>query len=91
MIAIIGRSDRPCWLAEAGKILLLLQSKLGCHGFPVAAGRFAGAAHLDRAHWVCLFCNSGAVGMRGTWSLNVLPLSFCDLSMQDCSRALMTP
>ena len=25
MIAIIGTSDRPCWLAEACKILLLLQ------------------------------------------------------------------
>ena len=24
MIAIIGTSDRPCWLAEACKILLLL-------------------------------------------------------------------
>ena len=25
MIAIIGTSDRPCWLAEACKIFLLLQ------------------------------------------------------------------
>ena len=39
-----------------------LQFRLGCHGLPVAAGRFAGAAHVDRAERVCLFCDSGAVG-----------------------------
>ena len=39
-----------------------LQSRLGCYGLPIAAGRFAGAAHVDRAHRVCLSCNSGAVG-----------------------------
>ena len=39
-----------------------LQFRLGCHGLPIAAGRFAGAAHVDRAQRVCLFCNSGAVG-----------------------------
>ena len=33
MIAIIGTSDRPCWLAEACKILLLFQipSLPGCN------------------------------------------------------------
>ncbi len=39
-----------------------LQFRLGCHSLPVAAGRLAGAAHVDRAHRVCLACNSGAVG-----------------------------
>ena len=39
-----------------------VQFRLGCHGLPIAAGRFAGAAHVDRAHRVCLACNSGAVG-----------------------------
>ncbi|DBB07240.1 TPA: hypothetical protein ACH3X1_011804 [Trebouxia sp. C0004] len=34
----------------------------GCHSLPIAAGRFAGAAHVPRAHRVCLACNSGAVG-----------------------------
>ena len=29
MIAIIGTSDRPCWLAEACKILLLLIFVMG--------------------------------------------------------------
>ena len=36
-----------------------LQFRLGCHGLPIAAGRLAGAGHLDR---VCLACNSGAIG-----------------------------
>ncbi|DBB06400.1 TPA: hypothetical protein ACH3X1_011961 [Trebouxia sp. C0004] len=32
-------------------------------GKPInAAGRLAGAAHVARAHRVCLACNSGAVG-----------------------------
>ena len=39
-----------------------LQFRLGCHSLPIAAGRWAGAAHVDRAHRVCLACNSGAVG-----------------------------
>ena len=30
MIAIIGTSDRPCWLAEACKILLLLLLHASC-------------------------------------------------------------
>ena len=42
----------------------VLQFRLGCHGLPVAAGRFAGAApdDVDRAERVCLFCDSAAVG-----------------------------
>ena len=39
-----------------------LQFRLGCHGLPIAAGRFAGTAHVDRAQRVCLSCNSGALG-----------------------------
>ena len=44
-----------------------LRFRLDCHAsLPIAAGRCAGAAHVDRApglsHWVCLSCNSGAVG-----------------------------
>ena len=29
---------------------------------PIATGRFAGAARVDRAQRVCLSCNSGALG-----------------------------
>ena len=36
--------------------------RLGCHGLPIATGRFAGAAHVDRAQRVCLSCNAGALG-----------------------------
>ena len=39
-----------------------LQFRLGCHGLPIATGRFAGTAHVDRAQRVCLSCNSGALG-----------------------------
>ena len=39
-----------------------LQFRLGCHGLPIAIGRLAGAGHVDRAHRVCLACNSGAIG-----------------------------
>jgi len=41
-----------------------LHFRLGCHSLPgpVAAVRFAGAAHVARAHRVCLAFNSGAVG-----------------------------
>ena len=54
---------RYCHLpVSGGRMRRLLRFKLGCHGLPIAAGRFAGAAHVDRAHTVCLSCNSGAVG-----------------------------
>ena len=49
-----------CLLLSA--MLSFLQFGLGCHGLPVAAGRLAGAGHVDRAHMVCTCCNSGAVG-----------------------------
>ena len=39
-----------------------LRFRLGCHGLPIATGRFAGTAHVDRAQRVCLFCNAGALG-----------------------------
>ena len=35
---------------------------LGCHALLIATGRLAGSGHVDRAHRVCLACNSGAVG-----------------------------
>lgn len=38
----------------------LLHFRLGCHGLPIAAGCFAGADHVDRAHRVWLACNSDA-------------------------------
>ncbi len=44
------------------KDIVSVQFRLGCHGLPVAAGRLAGAAHVGRAHRVCLACNGGAVG-----------------------------
>ena len=54
---------RYCHLPVSGRgMQRFLQFRLGCHGLPVAAGRLAGAAHIDRAHRVCLACNSGAVG-----------------------------
>ena len=39
-----------------------LQFRLGSHGLPIATGRFAGTAHVDRAQRVCLSCNAGALG-----------------------------
>ena len=54
---------RYCYLLVSGRRMRrFLQFRLGCHSLPVAAGRFAGAAHVDRAERVCLFCDSGAVG-----------------------------
>ena len=54
---------RYCHLpVSGGRMRRFLQFRLGCHSLPVAAGRFAGAAHVARAHRVCLACNSGAVG-----------------------------
>ena len=49
----------------------------GCHGLPIAAaGVFAGAAHIDRAHWVCLSCHSGAVGGERPLVFECAPLQF---------------
>ncbi len=54
---------RYCHLPVSGRgMQRFLQFRLGCHSLPIAAGRLAGAAHVDRAHRVCLACNSGAVG-----------------------------
>ena len=39
-----------------------LQFRLGCHALPIATGRLAGSGHVNRAHRLCLACNSGAVG-----------------------------
>ena len=58
---------RYCHLPVSGRRMQrFLQIRLGCHCLPIAAGRFAGAAHVDtlRAHRLW--------GMRGIWSLNVL-------------------
>ena len=43
----------------------LLQFRLVCHGLPIAAGRLAGAGHVDRANRVCLARNCGAIGNEG--------------------------
>ncbi|DBA83729.1 TPA: hypothetical protein ACH3X1_006263 [Trebouxia sp. C0004] len=57
--AIVGLLSFACfWWAHAA----LFAVGLGCHSLPIAAGRLAGAAHVPRAHRVCLACNSGAVG-----------------------------
>ncbi len=54
---------RYCHLPVSGRgMQRFLQFRLGCHGLPVAGGRLAGAAHVGRAHRVCLACNGGAVG-----------------------------
>ncbi|DBA78899.1 TPA: hypothetical protein ACH3X1_008781 [Trebouxia sp. C0004] len=54
---------RYCHLpVSGGRMQRFLRFWLGCHSLPIAAGRFAGAAHVPRAHRVCLACNSGAVG-----------------------------
>ena len=54
---------RYCHLPVSGRRMRrFLQFRLGCHGLPIAVGRLAGAAHVDRAQRVCLSCNSGALG-----------------------------
>ena len=68
----------------------ILQFRLGCHGLPIATGRFAGTAHVDRAHRVCLSCNAGALGDDRHFS-SVLPLLLCGLGMQIFSQAAPTP
>ena len=55
-----------CHLPVSGRRMRrFLQFRLGCHGLPIATGRFAAAAHVDRAQRGCL-----AIvvlwGMRGT-------------------------
>ena len=54
---------RYCHLPVSGRCMQrFLQFKLGCHGLSIASGRFAGAAHVDRARRVCLSCTIGALG-----------------------------
>ena len=54
---------RYCHLPVSGRRMQrFLQFRLGCHCLPIATGRFAGAAHVDRAQRVCLSCNAGALG-----------------------------
>ena len=38
-----------------------LQFRLGCHGLPIAAGRWA-AAHVVRADRLCKYYDAGALG-----------------------------
>ena len=47
---------------SGGRMRHFLRFRLACHGLSIAAGRFAGANQVDRAHRVCVSCNSGAVG-----------------------------
>ena len=65
MIAIIGTSDQPCWLAEACKILLLLLSagKAGCP--QTAANLQALAAYNQR-----LFCVRTELRAGLRWALH---------------------
>ena len=83
---------RYCHLPVFGRRMRrFLQFRLGCHGLPVAAGRFAGAAHVDRAERVCLFCDNGLWRMRGILSLIMLTLLPCGHNTQACSQATLTP
>ena len=45
MIAMIGTSDRLCWLAETCKILLLLLLLVRPHGIEVVVLGESGTAH----------------------------------------------
>ena len=40
----------------------LLQFRLGCQGLTIAAGRLAGAGHVDKANRVCLAGNCRVIG-----------------------------
>ena len=74
-----------------------LQFRLGCHGLPIAAGRFAGAVHVVRAQRVCLSCNSGAVGDERHLVFDCAALAFLRSdrnnghNTQACSQAALTP
>ena len=49
MIAMMGASDQPCWLAEACKILLLfvLVEAVGCVGVQAAGQSGCGGVPAD--------------------------------------------
>ena len=55
-------SRRYCQLPVSGKRMQrFLHFRLGCHGLPIAAGRWA-AAHVVRADRLCTCCDDGALG-----------------------------
>ena len=54
---------RYCQLPVSGRRMQrFLQSRLGCHGLPIATGWLAGAGHVDKAH-------------RVVWLATVVPLA----------------
>ena len=58
---------RYCHLPVSGRrVRRFLQFRLGCHGLPIAVGRLAGAAHVDRAQRVSFPATMVLWGMRGT-------------------------
>lgn len=57
----IGCTCLACTIWPWHALQRFLQFRLAVHGLSIAAGRFTGPAHVDRAHRVCLACNSGAV------------------------------
>ena len=66
---------------QAHSALSAIQAWLPC---------FAGAAHVTRAHRVCLSCNSGAVGNERLLLFERAALVLCDLSMKAFSQAVAT-
>ena len=91
---------RYCQLPVSGRRMEhFLQFRLGCHGLPIATGRFAGVGHVDRANRVCLACNSGAIGDENSMHMvfectALAPLSqevTVANSMQTFSRLALTP
>ena len=62
MIAIIGTSDRPCWLAEACKILLLLLQLRLVTGFAQQCCRMVSSAiaYRELFQWLVLINGSHA-------------------------------
>ena len=59
---------RYCHLPVSGRHMQrFLQFRLGCHGLPVSAGRFAGAAHVDKLRGCACFATVVLWGMRGIY------------------------
>ncbi len=96
-IRLYSPRRRHCHLPVSGRRMqrfLQFTCMLGCHGLPIATGRLAGTGHVDRAHRVCLCCNSGAVGDEKHLVFectHVLLLLLCGYGMQPCSRPALTP
>ena len=63
MIAMIGASDQPCWLAEACKILILLTLQQWMMDFYQLPG-VAKASNMDH-------CRKGYFGRHGN---NIIPV-----------------